>query len=126
MINSHDINSVRVRDVIDAVSRVSLITPEAIMSRSRLRRIVEARHCVCVIARQEANRSYPAIGRVLDRDHTTILHATRVWFGKCERKPALREMQRRAEVLLPQIVERRRLATAALSIQHSSAPSTAA
>lgn len=113
MHNNCDINIIRVRDVIEAVSRVSLITTEAILSRSKLRRIVAARHCVCVIARQEGNRSYPAIGRVLDRDHTTILHATRVWHRKCERTPSLREMQRKAEALLLQIVERRRAATAA-------------
>lgn len=44
-----------------------------LVGRSRRRDVVDARAAAMVALRRYHQMSYPAIGRVLDRDHTTVL-----------------------------------------------------
>ena len=44
---------------------------------SRDKQVVAARFCAIVRLRDETNLSYPAIGRILDRDHTTVMYGER-------------------------------------------------
>lgn len=49
-------------------------TVDAVLSPSRMRRDIDARQQACWVLHR-AGWSYSAIGRLLDRDHTTVMHA---------------------------------------------------
>ena len=54
------------------------ITWEEIKGVRRERRLIEPRHrCMAAIYEQRQDFSLPAIGRIFERDHTTVLHAIR-------------------------------------------------
>jgi len=67
-----------VDDIFDVVSHVSGVSRKVIISRTRRYSIVPARKAVCLmiyVLREDF--SLPMIGRILKRDHSTILHAIR-------------------------------------------------
>ena len=77
------------------VERVSAelgVTVGDILSRTRLRHVAHARAVVAWVLRQH-ELSFPAIGRLLGRDHTSIMTAVRKIEGE------RRHCQRSAEVL---------------------------
>jgi chromosomal replication initiator protein len=52
------------------------ISGDEILSKTRTKHLVYPRQILCYLLKNEANYSYPAIGKFLNgRDHTTILHA---------------------------------------------------
>lgn len=61
------------------------ITYDDIVGKRRARKFVTARHqCMAAIYNQRPDLSLPAIGKVMKRDHTTIIHAVQklgVWRG---------------------------------------------
>ena len=67
----------RVRDILSEVARLRGVTPEAIVGRARCpAQLVHARQEV--MARAVASgRSLPAIGRELNRHHSTVLDGAR-------------------------------------------------
>lgn len=67
-----------VDDIFDVVSHVSGVSRKVIISRTRRYSIVPARKAVCLmiyVLREDF--SLPMIGRILKRDHSTILYAIR-------------------------------------------------
>jgi len=67
-----------VDDIFDAVSHVSGVSRKVILSRTRRYSIVPARKAVCLMIHVlREDFSLPMIGRILKRDHSTILHAIR-------------------------------------------------
>lgn len=52
------------------------VAPHEITGPSRVRKCVIPRHMVCAILRN-AGFSHERIGVIINRDHTTVLHATR-------------------------------------------------
>lgn len=50
------------------VSRIDILSPR------REAALVYARHVVCYLARELTLLAYPTIGRLLNRDHTSVLH----------------------------------------------------
>jgi chromosomal replication initiator protein len=57
-----------------AVGRYYGINPDELKGRSRHKQIVEPRHISMYLLREDAHLSTPEIGRLLNRDHTTVLH----------------------------------------------------
>ena len=53
------------------------VTPDDILSRNRKHRVKLARHAACWLMRHQAGLTYQRIGKALDLDHTTVLHACR-------------------------------------------------
>lgn len=51
------------------------ITVKELKSKDRHARIVEARHIFCYVSRLCTTHSLLEIGRFLNRDHTTVIHA---------------------------------------------------
>lgn len=52
------------------------VTWEDILSPRRSRGLIQPRHaCMRAVCAQRPDLSYPAIGRIFHRDHTTVLHA---------------------------------------------------
>lgn len=72
--------TVNFRQVLAAACKVYKLAPQVIKSPSRDRRSIAARrHIVHILTTQRADLSIPLIGRLLCRDHTTILHARNSW-----------------------------------------------
>lgn len=62
------------RHVILEVARVSGVTPEQITGPSRQRSRVRARQMAMLICHEYCQASLPEIGRVFNRDHSTVKH----------------------------------------------------
>lgn len=66
----------KLRGVLREVSEASGIPIARILGPSRVRPVVEARQLVCHVLRRHG-MSYPQIGKVIGRDHTTVIHSVR-------------------------------------------------
>lgn len=62
----------RSRDIIKAVAQEHGLQPSDILGRDRFGHFIEARRETMVRLR-EAGFSYPQIGSILDRDHSTVV-----------------------------------------------------
>ena len=60
-------------EIIEAVAAVYGVSHADIVGRARTKSIAEARMAVCLVAKRCTRLSYPEIGRVLGRDHTTVM-----------------------------------------------------
>lgn len=60
-----------------AVAAAYVMAPEEITSSSKAAPTVEARSVVCWLLRKREYLSLPVIGRLVDRDHSTVLAAVR-------------------------------------------------
>jgi len=66
------------KKLIEVVAYFYNIKPADICGNRRKKNLVKARQVVCYFARKGLKQSYPSIGRELgNRDHTTIIHASR-------------------------------------------------
>ena len=64
------------REIEDMLCRQFGVLLKDVVSRSRGRRhVAEARHEVMHVLRSRFHWSYPAIGDLLGRDHTSVMHA---------------------------------------------------
>jgi len=55
------------------------VDPETIIDRRNDARTVAARHTAMRLAFDQTDKSYPYIGRIFRRHHTTVIHAVRTW-----------------------------------------------
>lgn len=69
----------RLMSVVDQVADRHGITREQLMSRSHCRRYARPRQEAYWILRRETGLSFPVIGRLFERDHTTILFGYRAY-----------------------------------------------
>ena len=53
------------------------VTLEDVLGHSRHKNVVIARHALMALVREETNLSYPQIGEIFNRDHTTIIAAVK-------------------------------------------------
>lgn len=67
--------------IIDAVSKVTNVSPEQILSRVRYGNVAYARLACYWLCRNwsKAKMSWPAIGRAFNRDHATAIVGARRW-----------------------------------------------
>jgi len=64
-------------EVIKSVMDTTGIGRVDLLGTSRSKHIVKARHLAMALIRKHCGMSYPQIGRIFNRDHTTILYAVR-------------------------------------------------
>jgi len=64
-----------VTEIVEAAAAVHGVTPAEVMGRSRERPIVIARHHALFVARERTLWSYESLGRIFDRDQTSVRHA---------------------------------------------------
>lgn len=64
-------------DVMRCVCQVFQLTPDDIYSTTRKQQIIYARHTFNHICRTRLNMSLESIGRIINRDHSTIIHSVR-------------------------------------------------
>jgi chromosomal replication initiator protein len=67
------------REVVARISRTTGVAPEDITGPNKTRRAFRARQFVCAILRKEHGWSYPRIGKLLNRDHSTIIYSMRAY-----------------------------------------------
>ena len=72
-------------------------TPEVLLGADRSRAVADAR-AVAMTAARIHGRSLPTIARHFDRDHTTVLQATR----RIEKTPPLRDLAAKIAAELPE------------------------
>jgi chromosomal replication initiator protein len=69
-------------DVECGVSRRLSVSITDLRSRKRTARVAMARQVVMYLAYELMHESYPAIGRMMGRDHATIIHGHEVTKGR--------------------------------------------
>jgi len=65
----------KIKMIVRYVAATYGISPDDIYSARRTLRLVEARHIVAYVARNATLYSYPQIGRCLNKDHSSVIHA---------------------------------------------------
>lgn len=76
-----------VQTIIEAVSAHWRVEMWKLRGKSREQRICGARQVAMYLCRKLTLLSYPQIGELFERDHSTVLHATRVIEERIEAEP---------------------------------------
>lgn len=71
------IKNARIREVIEEVAQRHDIPVGLIYAQDRRKAISTVRHEAYYLVHRDFGLSYPEVGRIFDRDHTTILHGVR-------------------------------------------------
>jgi hypothetical protein len=74
--------------IFSEVCRACGVTKSEILSPDRFAYIVAARHMLFYRLRIELDLPYPLIGRLTNRDHTTVLHGVRSYAKRLKRQGA--------------------------------------
>ena len=64
--------------IINEICKFYSLTTEDVTGKSRKREIVKARFIAIYIIRTETDFKLSAIGKIFNRDHSTILHSIRI------------------------------------------------
>ena len=88
--------------VVDAVAQVFNVAPHDIISRRKWGDAPLARHVAMYLVRQRTEMSLPAIGRLFDRDHSTVQSACRRISQRVDDDPILARCVMRANALVAQ------------------------
>jgi chromosomal replication initiation ATPase DnaA len=71
------LNTAQWCDVMRIICQLCDITPDDIYSNTRVQNIVYARHLFSYLCRKELRLSLQTIGRIINRDHSSIINAVR-------------------------------------------------
>lgn len=82
----------RVREAIDAATRVLHVTEGQIRGRCRNGSYVEARQIVMYVCKRTHRMTHESIGAALCRDHSTIVHGIRTLSRRMADDPTLRDL----------------------------------
>ena len=67
----------RGEEIMHRVARATGVTVAELRSRAKHKTLAEARQLAMLLMRDVEGMSLPEIGRMLDRDHTTVMHGIR-------------------------------------------------
>jgi chromosomal replication initiation ATPase DnaA len=87
-VQEHPSTRSRFGKIIDLVAAEFEVLREAIISERRDAEPALARHVVMALAQRQLAYSLPRIGRLIGRDHTTVLHGIRRIDALCKADPA--------------------------------------
>ena len=62
-------------DILEIISEECGVTAAEAMKKSRKSEFVKVRHIYCAILKKYYGFSYPKIGEIMDKDHTTIINS---------------------------------------------------
>jgi len=82
-----EVRTVPLRELARHVSKAYGVSTADLISQRLTGEIVRARLCLYYLARRHTLHSYPAIGRVLRRDHTTVLTGQRKHAARMQSDP---------------------------------------
>ena len=83
--------SVSLADITEVVCRRYDVRPEELHSRRRGRHVVLPRQLAMFLCRRHLAASFPRIGELFDRDHTTVIHAVTTIDERMRRDPGFHE-----------------------------------
>jgi hypothetical protein len=99
MSNENKVAKPRISSIIQVASEITGIPVETIVGPSRKRMVGRVRAAVIYVARQysegryfDQRYSFPRIAQILNRDHSSILHAFYSFDAYCDETPWLREL----------------------------------
>ena len=75
-------------------------TPDQIISHNRKQHILYGRHLFCYLCRKELQMTFKSIGRILNRDHSTVINAIYVYENLVQYDRRCRQNWRKAITLL--------------------------
>jgi chromosomal replication initiation ATPase DnaA len=78
---------IKPHNILAAVARANDMTIETLTRRTRAPAIAEPRLIACYLLRTEGRLSFPAIGRLVDRHHTTVMAACKSIAKRLKRWP---------------------------------------
>lgn len=61
-------------DIVKVVESVTGVRLPQLRKQSRMKKFVDARHLFVLLANEHTKYSWCAMGRCIDRDHTTVIH----------------------------------------------------
>jgi len=79
-------------EILQAVAKAYNISVDDLRGRGRTKNMAEARQLVAYFLRKINDLSYPAIGRIMERDHTTAIHSYNKISHDVETKPKFRAL----------------------------------
>lgn len=77
---------------LDIIAERNNTTPQLILSKSRVTRVSFARQLLCHVTYQRTKMSYPDIGELIDRDHSTVIHADQLMVKRRAENPEFAHM----------------------------------
>lgn len=84
-----------IREIIEAAAETFNVPVGQVLSQKRSRHYARPRQVAAYLARSLTHHSTTSIGRAMDRDHATVLHATRVIGDLMNRDARTRELVER-------------------------------
>jgi chromosomal replication initiation ATPase DnaA len=64
-------------EIVRCVCQSYLVSPDELASNDRHKNVAEARKVACWLLRTLTARSFPEIGRLMSKDHTSVMHAVK-------------------------------------------------
>ncbi len=86
---------ITIGEIIDVMCEIAGVERWQMLSERRHRRTTRARQAAMWLAHRATGKSYPTIGRAFNRDHTTVMHAVKVFESRtseAERNDLLAEV----------------------------------
>lgn len=92
--------------ILEAVSEVTLISENDIISKNRLQEMAFARHLYCYFACEKTRNSLKSIGKFINRDHATVIHGNKKILHELEYYPEVKHIVKRIDFKLKNIDEK--------------------
>jgi len=70
--------------ILEIIGKNCNVTVSDILSRTRIREIVEARQMFCYVVREKFGYPLSRIGRMVNRDHATAIHSIKAHKDRCD------------------------------------------
>lgn len=88
------VKTVNPLDVLKVVAKETSVTVEDIISKTRIQNITEARQLFCYVIRERYGIPFVKIGKLINRDHATILHSVKAHKNRHDVDKKYRELTR--------------------------------
>jgi chromosomal replication initiator protein len=83
--------------VIGIVGKFYGVAQAALLGADRSQHVAMVRHIAMYLARQHSGLSYPELGGVFGRDHSSVIHGVRMIEGRIKNQPAFAKFLERLE-----------------------------
>lgn len=93
-------------EILKAVSEVTNISVQDILSKSRLKETVFARHLYCYFSCEKTRYSLKSIGKLINRDHASVIHGNKRIIYELEYYPEVKHIIKRIDFKLKDIDEK--------------------
>ena len=85
-------------EILKVISNESNQSVDDIISRTRIQEVVEARQLFCHVIKERYDMPLSKIGKIIGRDHATVIHSLKVHSDRHDVNKLYRELTRRVFV----------------------------